>query len=127
MTEECHNWAKCCSGAVIEVHFSCCAKRAWEGSRMPLELKRIFGNIARVELSDGLTSKEPHIVRYFAANDVQCFRHARFPACSQPIGVCAADQDGFGPGGQRHQDIQARTNAAVPQNIHLPTLECGQY
>ena len=35
IASECQHWAKCCSGAVIEVHFSCCAKRSWESCCMP--------------------------------------------------------------------------------------------
>jgi hypothetical protein len=89
-------------------------------------LKRVFGDIARVELSEGLTAKEPHIVRYFSANDVERFRHARFTSGSKPIGVRTADQDSFGPCCQRHQDIQARTNAAVHQDLDVRTLECGR-
>src|SRR4029453_12695610 len=89
-------------------------------------LKRVFGDIARVELGDGLTSKEPHIVRYFSTNDFERFCHARFPAGSKSIGVRAADQDGFGPCCQRHQDIQSRTNAAVYQDLDVRTLECGR-
>jgi hypothetical protein len=59
-------------------------------------LKRVFGDIARVELGDGLTSKEPQIVRDFSTKDVERFRHTRFTSGSQSIGVRTADQDGFG-------------------------------
>ena len=65
-------------------------------------------------------------MRYFSANDFERFRHARFTSGSQPIGVRAADQDGFGPCGQCHQDIQTRPNAAVHQDLDVRTLEGGR-
>src|SRR4029434_3235898 len=86
-------------------------------------LKRVFDDIARVELGDGLTSQEPHIVRYFSTNDVERFRHTRFTSGSKALGVRVAHAHGFGPCGQRHQDIQSRTNAAVHQDLDVRTLE----
>ena len=46
--------------------------------------KRVFGDIARVELGDGLTSKEPHIVRYFSTNDFGTLSSRPLPPAPSP-------------------------------------------